>query len=142
MDYALRSATSADAGFVQELEEICMRAYAEVLWASWIPSIARYGFDPSRHRVVQIDGKDVGCIDVWREADHLLLDKLYLLPEARGQGIGASLLNLVLSEAQAARMPLRLSVLTSNPRALTFYLREGFREIDRTPERILLEAPS
>lgn len=53
---------------------------------------------------------------------------LYLREEARGRGIGRALLRA----AQAARPRLTLWVFEANPRALAFYLREGFRVERRT----------
>jgi ribosomal protein S18 acetylase RimI-like enzyme len=138
LTFTLRPATPTDAKFVERLEGVCMRSYAEALWGQWIPSVAKYGFDTARHRIVQVGGRDVGVIDVWPQDDHWSLDKLYLLPEVQGRGIGAQLLALVVGEARRANTPLRLSVLTSNPRALDFYKREGFREIGRTPQRITM----
>jgi len=139
MIFSLRPATRSDSAFVESLETICMTGYAQAIWENWSPSVARYGFDPSRHRVVAVDGRDCGVVDLWPQNDHWLLDKLYLLPEFQGKGIGAQLLALIVDEARSAGMPLRLNVLTSNPRALSFYQREGFREVARTPERITLE---
>jgi GNAT superfamily N-acetyltransferase len=51
---------------------------------------------------------------------------LYLAPEARGRGIGAALL----SAAKAGKGGLSLWVFEANPRAVAFYLREGF-EVER-----------
>jgi ribosomal protein S18 acetylase RimI-like enzyme len=45
----------------------------------------------------------------------------------------------MVDEAAALGLPLRLSVLTTNP-AQAFYRREGFREIKRDQERVRFEA--
>lgn len=137
--YTLRDATPDDADWINWLEEQCMRAYAEALWGAWHSSIEKYGFDPDRHRIVVVDGVECGVIDVRREEDHHFLGKLYIAEIMRGEGLGAALLKQVREEAAAAGKPLRLSVITTNPRALAFYKREGFSEISRTNERILMQ---
>jgi hypothetical protein len=43
--------------------------------------------------------------------------------------------------AAAAGLPLRLSVLAPNRRALAFYLREGLQISDTTPDRVFLHSP-
>ncbi|MGB3315706.1 MAG: GNAT family N-acetyltransferase [Albidovulum sp.] len=57
----------------------------------------------------------------------LLMDGIFVTPEARGQGIGTKLLSAI--KAEAARRGLvavRLDVIDSNPRARALYEREGF----------------
>jgi hypothetical protein len=43
----------------------------------------------------------------------------------------------VISEAAATNRSVRLSVLTTNP-AIHFYIREGLRVLEQTPERVFL----
>jgi GNAT superfamily N-acetyltransferase len=137
--YTLRDAVYADIDFVSAVERECMEAYARALWGEWVPSVPRYGFDTSRHRIVVVDGVDQGCIDLWEKEDGLHLNKLYLLEPARGRGIGAQLLADARLEADKIGKPLRFTVLISNPRALKFYLREGCVVLERGKERILME---
>lgn len=53
---------------------------------------------------------------------------LYLAPEARGRGVGRALLD----RAKAGRGRLWLWAFEANVRAVAFYLREGFRVVERT----------
>lgn len=55
---------------------------------------------------------------------------LYLAPRGRGRGIGKAL--LAEAKAKAGHRGLTLWVFQSNVRALAFYQREGFREMERT----------
>jgi GNAT superfamily N-acetyltransferase len=52
----------------------------------------------------------------------------YLAADARGRGIGKALL----SDAKVLRPRLSLWLFAANERAERFYLREGFREVERT----------
>ena len=55
-----------------------------------------------RLTVAEVDGEVVGMASVGREQDHLVLWRLYVLPEHHGQGIGSALLAAVLEEADGS----------------------------------------
>ena len=62
----------------------------------------------------------------------LLMDGIFVEPQARGLGVGTALLDAL--EAQAARLgakALRLDVIDTNPRARALYARRGFVETGR-----------
>lgn len=76
-------------------------------------------------RMILRDGALIGFFVTRARKDHILLDDLYLLPEAQGQGVGADILNFVKSRARGKKLPLRLIALKES-RANEFYLRHGF----------------
>lgn len=55
---------------------------------------------------------------------HWYLEAVGVVPEARGQGVGASMLEPVLQRCDAERLPAYLE--SSNPRNISFYERHGF----------------
>ena len=55
--------------------------------------------------------------------------RFYVLPAVRSQGIGAALLEQVFSTARLYFVKLELR--TSDPRAAAFYVRHGFRSVER-----------
>lgn len=62
-------------------------------------------------------------------SDTLLMDGIFVQPEARGQGVGKALLQAV--EAHAVSLGLskvRLDVIDTNPRARALYERQGYAE--------------
>ena len=134
----LRQATDSDQLFVGHLEEVCMRGYAVALWGEWRPRPPE-DFAADRHRIVVCNSFDAGCIEITLHADHLWLDKLYLLPSFQRQGIGAVVLRQIVAEAKHFGLPLRLSVLTTNP-AQAFYRRQGLQVRERNAEKIVFEA--
>ncbi len=87
-------------------------------------------FDADETRVVEGDRRLLGCIALHPEADTTWLRHFYLAEEARGRGIGTTLL----SEAIASVAPgsITLDVLTGS-RAVSLYERSGFVEIARDP---------
>ena len=131
---SFRQARKADAAFFIRLEERCMRGYAEALWGEWRPSANPGSFDPLGMRVILAEGQEAGVLAVRIEADQLRVEKLYVAPGWQGRGIGAWALRQAIAEALALRLPVRLTVLTTNP-ARRFYEREGFVLEGETPER-------
>lgn len=115
-----------------------MADHARALWGAFHPA-ALSAFDLSNTRLVLVDGARAGYVTVERNAGHLRLRKLYLSPSHQGQGYGRQILARIRAEAAADRLPLRLSVLQSNARALAFYRREGLVVTDTTSDRIFLE---
>ncbi len=62
------------------------------------------------------------------EADTLLMDGIFVSPEARGRGVGTALLSAIKAEAQFRGCEhVRLDVIDTNPRARALYLGQGFQ---------------
>ncbi len=83
-----------------------------------------YGWVSAALRVMFLSLLERECED-----GTLLMDGIFVEPDARGQGVGTALLRAI--EAHAASLDLqsvRLDVVDTNPRARAFYEREGFRE--------------
>jgi GNAT superfamily N-acetyltransferase len=137
---SLRPATRADAAFFVDLEQACMRACAETLWGEWRPSATVESFDPAGMRIILADGQDAGVLMTRPEARHLHVQKLYVSPDFQNRGLGAWALGAAIAEADAAGLPVMLTVLTTNP-ARRFYEREGFRLAGETAERFTMVRP-
>lgn len=110
-----------------------MRGYAEALWGSWRPSMDET-LNLAGFEVIEVDGFAAGCVAVTWHHDHLFINKLYLLPDHQGRGIGSVVLRAKTEVAGQTGLPTRLSVLVTNP-ADRFYRREGFVLESETPER-------
>jgi len=130
----LRPAKRSDAGYLLDLEEACMRAYAEALWGSWRPADTIETLDLSGHEIIELEGQPCGCVAVSWRSDHLFIEKLYIAPSYQGRGIGAFALRTKTDIAAERGLPTKLSVLTTNP-ADRFYKREGFTLEAETTER-------
>ena len=111
-----------------------MRGYAEALWGEWRPSATPENFDPLGMRVILAEGQEAGLLAARLEADHLRVETFYVAPRRQRQGIGAWALGRVIAEAGDHGLPVRLTVLTTNP-ARRLYEREGFVLESETPER-------
>lgn len=104
--------------------------------------------DPALGAVLlaESNGRPVGylvlgwCYSLEQGGRHVLVDELYLVPDARGRGLGRALLAAACDWArwQGAEVA-RLEVNRHNPRARALYLRHGFREDDRDILTCVLE---
>ena len=89
--------------------------------------------------VARARGRDVGlavlsfCWTVERGGKTAWLDELYVVPEARGGGVGRRLLKRAIAEARKARcLSLELEVVKGHERAARLYVREGFEKLPRS----------
>lgn len=79
--------------------------------------------------VVRRDGDWLGFLSLSADRRALYIRELHLVEAARGQGVGAQVLDQVLDMAQTRRLPLvRLTVFKSN-RAQRLYRRQGFVQV-------------
>lgn len=84
-----------------------------------------------RVTVAELDGEIVGMAGVGPHEKHLMLWKLYVLPEHQGKAIGSALLKAVVERATGEYPHIRLSYLVGNTSAERFYRRKGFVEVGR-----------
>lgn len=84
-----------------------------------------------RVTVAELDGTVVGIAVVGPHEKHLVLWKLYVLPEYQGKAIGSALMESVVSAATGVHAEIRLAYLNGNVSAEAFYRGKGFVEIGR-----------
>ncbi len=102
-------------------------------------SLERIGrFDPVRARErfqagfsseytwhIEVEKRRVGFVVVKPQAGYLLLDHLYIHPNAQSKGIGAAVLARVIEESTVKGLPLRVGALRESD-SNRFYMRHGF----------------
>ena len=86
-----------------------------------------------RMTVAEVDGEVVGVASAGPHEGHLVLWKLYVLPEHQGEGIGARLLEAVVEAVRGIYPEIRLGYIDGNDQARVFYAHKGFVEVDREP---------
>ena len=142
LELHVRIATCSDAEFIYRLVETTMRGYVEKLWGSFSEDYTRKhteeAISSGSYSVIELDGDEIGALAVERHDTHIQLTQLYVLPAHQNRGIGTHLVRQLIAEAQDARKPLRLRVLSVNP-ARKLYERLGFRVVSQTPERFFME---
>jgi len=141
-DVELRQATTADLDLVHHVTEVSMRRYVEETWGVWDPVHQRrqieQSYRPETHSILLVQGDAAGVLAVQEHPEHLQLEKIYLLPEYQGRGIGTRVVQGIQARAVELRLPLRLRVLAVNP-VRRLYERLGFRVVRSTEERHFME---
>lgn len=101
--------------------------------------VFREHFDQPGLRLIVIGGTLAGCVAFRPGDDAITIDSFYLDRRFQNRGLGATILKVLLAEADALARPVHLDVLQGSP-ADRFYERHGFRKIkedkiERTYER-------
>ncbi len=139
---ALRPATFQDSEFAYGLKKASLGEYVARIWG-WDEAFQRgfheREFNAEGTEIIVRGGRDVGLARIEREADHIYIRHLYVLPEAQNQGIGSQIMRDVLDEARKKKVPVRLHVLKVNGPARTFYEKHGFRVVDETRTHYRME---
>jgi GNAT superfamily N-acetyltransferase len=130
VDWTVREGRSDD---VDALADLKLAALEPDLRRAgvWRPPYNRARFEreyvPGETRVVEAEGRLLGCLAVHPDGDDVGLRHFYLAEEARGRGIGTRLLTQAL--ASIGPRPVLLDVLTGS-RAANLYLRHGFVPVE------------
>ena len=82
-------------------------------------------FEPAHTRHILLAGERVGFVVLLPRGDHLVLDHLYVAPQAQGQGVGSWAMGQVMAEADGRGLPVRVTALKLSD-ANRFYQRHGF----------------
>ncbi len=98
----------------------------------------RRAFAGSSYDVIELDGRPVGRIFVYRGPEDIRVVDVGLLPQHRGRGIGGAVLMAVMAEAAESARPVRLQTEPSN-RALRLYERLGFVRVGTTGMHVDME---
>lgn len=131
MNVTFASTTSHDADTLVQIRIEAMRESLERI-GRFDPVRARErflaSFDPACCRYILVDGEKAGFVVVRPESAHLLLDHLYIVPAHQGKGVGAAVLDAVLADADAQRLPIKVGALRESA-SNRFYQRHGFVKI-------------
>jgi ribosomal protein S18 acetylase RimI-like enzyme len=137
--------TEDDFAWLWELKRRTMRGYIEQTWGVWDDGVQdiyfRQGFTPSKLRIIVVEGRDAGRLEVEKCDRELFLGTIEIAPEFQRKGLGSAIIHDLAAEARAARVPLRLQVLKVNP-AQKLYQRLGFQVVGETPTHLRMQLDS
>ncbi len=88
---------------------------------------------PDRLAVAESDGSVVGVVEISIEDGIAYLEKLFVAPEAMGQGVGRTLIGWAKSAAKKAGAS--ALIIESDPNAVPFYRRMGAIDAGLSPSR-------
>jgi ribosomal protein S18 acetylase RimI-like enzyme len=125
--FAQRPATQDDLPYLLRLRRATMETHMRSSGLDTSDDAHRarilHGFEHAR--ILERDGTAIGLLKLHRGEQGWDLLQIQLDPTLHGQGVGRRILEDLLAEADAARMPVTLGVLKANP-ARRLYERLGF----------------
>jgi GNAT superfamily N-acetyltransferase len=128
VEWRFREATEKDFEPLLTIRIDVMREHLERVFR-YKPSrarrIFREHFTEPGLRAIMIGDELGGCVGFRRGDSEIKLDSFYLHRRHHNSGLGTTILKVLLAEADAAGLPVRLDVLTGS-KADRFYLRHGF----------------
>jgi GNAT superfamily N-acetyltransferase len=143
IELTLRKALAQDSEFCYRTKRAAFRHYVVLARGGWDEDEQRRlheeRFRQFDFRIVNAGGTDVGFIAVERTPECLTLHHIFFQPEHHGRGIGGRCMAIVMEEARALGVPLRLRVLKVNPRAYALYQRLGMFRSGETDTHHLME---
>ena len=142
LDVALRPMSDADLGFTATLyASTRAEELAPVPW----PAETKQAFLHQQHAaqhahyqqhyrgmdamIIERRGVQIGRLYLYEMPTEIRIVDISLMPEARGQGIGAALLRDLFAQAGPSRRRVTIHVEKNNP-ARTLYMRLGFKILD------------
>jgi GNAT superfamily N-acetyltransferase len=81
-------------------------------------------------RLILVDDATIGCVGFRVGESEIKLDSFYLDRRFHNTGLGTTILKVLLAEADALALPIRLEVLNGS-KADRFYLRHGFAKLSQ-----------
>ncbi len=138
MKISQRAATWDDVVWLKPFYKSIMHPYYVEMNLTWDDTKFREYFDPQSTKIIQADGLDIGMLKVQERVDCIYLGDIQLDREYQNQGIGTSLIELVIRSAIVANKPVRLRVVRGNP-AKKLYIRLGFKEVETFDDCYILE---
>jgi len=139
-----RSAAIGDGEWLFALKRATMRDSIAAVYG-WDDEVQRRmfeeKFEPGKIRIIQVDGRDGGLLDVRERDDHVFLGRIEVMPVFQRQGIGAAVIQSVVAEAKKKHLPVLLQVLKPNP-ARALYERLGFFVYEETATHFKMKKES
>ena len=129
---SLRVATAEDEEWMFALYRLAFEEHISRIWGwddDWQAANFDDGLRRSKNEIVELSGEAIGFVRL-SVSSELYLDLIALSSEFHGRGLGCE----VISELKRRRGKIQLKVFATNLRAREFYLREGFKEIEKDSE--------
>lgn len=143
--WSIEPCSSGDMERLFQVHRQAMGPYIQRVWG-WDEADQRHRFqefDKPNLRKIVVEETIVGMLDVDRMDDEIYIGTIELIPSLQGYGIGSKILQDLLTEAEAASMPIRLQVLKVNDRARRLYESLGFLPCGNTDTHIeMIRTPS
>ena len=138
---SFRHATEDDVDFLYAMHVATMKEYVDQTWGwddAFQESVFQKNYVPAEIRVVTFEGKNVGMISLEEREEDIFLRAIEILPSHQGQGIGARIVQQIITETASKQKPVLLYVLKVNP-TKGLYERLGFSAIEETDTHFIMK---
>ena len=126
----MRPASEQDREFLYALHCSTMRDVIEQTWG-WDDASQRADFqkrfDMYTVSIIEAGYRSVGSLWLEQRPDSLYIHDLEIEPASQDRGIGTAVIGMVIEQGAGRGLPIVLSVVPANPRAMSLYERLGFR---------------
>ena len=137
---ALRPARPVDYDFALALYVETIKPYT-IAYMAWDAAVetARFArlWMPANTRIIMRNGADIGWLAASERASDIFLQQIYIVPAHQRRGIGTEVMQLLLTQWNAAGKPIVLAVLKNNP-ARRLYERLGFAVVGETETKFMM----
>ena len=130
VEFDLRPASEQDREFLYALHCSTMRDVIEQTWGwddTWQRVDFQKRFDMYTVSIIEAGSRSVGSLWLEQGPDSLYIHDLEVEPSSQGRGIGTAVIGMVIEQGAGRGLPIVLSVVPANPRAMSLYERLGFR---------------
>ena len=136
MQHTVRKATPTDIDLLDSIHTENMKGYVEKNYP-WNPQLFRDLFIPDEYQVIEIDNTVVGFMKIVISESEIYLGEIQISKDFQNQGIGTSLIQSLIQEAQTSNKKLWLKVLKGNP-AQKLYQRLGFTNLKESSTHLIM----
>ena len=129
MNYVLIPVTNLDFDFAYQLKKVAYKEYIEQTWGwdeDFQMKFHEENFSTANTKIVIVEGRRIGTVDLKEEDERTFISGLYLLPAFQNKGIGTAILRDIMQETAANKKRIELEVLKVNTKAQDLYKRLGF----------------
>jgi ribosomal protein S18 acetylase RimI-like enzyme len=130
VEFNLRPASGRDREFLYSVYCTNMRDVVEQTWGwddAWQLADFEKRCEQCSVSIIEVDSGSVGGLWLEQGADSLHINELQIASASQGRGIGTAVIERVIEQGASCGLPIVLSVVPANPRAMSLYERLGFR---------------
>jgi ribosomal protein S18 acetylase RimI-like enzyme len=107
-----------------------MRDLVEQTWGwddAWQLADFEKRYEQCSVSIIEVDSRSVGGLLLEQGPDSLYINELQIAPGLQGRGIGTAVIERVIEQGASCGLPIVLSLVPANARAMQLYERLGFR---------------
>ena len=144
-DVSFRKATNKDIDLLFRVSTEAMRPVVQALNPDIVfnpeEEFRKYKekFKPEEIDIIQYQGMDAGRLRVVRSADSIYVGGIQILPEFQNKGIGTSIFEGLINEAEELNIPVTLEVHNINTSAINLYKKLGFKEDEQLENKTVMK---